>query len=117
MSAFLAAVHFVGASSAAFYEAHRVTDLPIRAPSYAGLLPVDKDGAQLFYWLFLPQDADYRSAPLILWLNGGPGLSSMFGLFNENGPLEVDSRTLELRARQIHWNTRFSMIFVTVPLF
>jgi len=32
------------------------------------------------------------NASLVLWLNGGPGSSSMFGLFGENGPLRV-SRT------------------------
>jgi len=25
----------------------------------------------------------------VLWINGGPGSSSMFGLFTENGPLRV----------------------------
>lgn len=30
------------------------------------------------------------NAPLLLWLQGGSGTSSLFGLFNENGPLMVD---------------------------
>ena len=30
------------------------------------------------------------NAPLLLWLQGGLGTSSLFGLFNENGPLMVD---------------------------
>ena len=42
----------------------------------------------MFYWLFKNTSLD-DSAPLILWLNGGPGSSSMFGLFLENGPLRV----------------------------
>lgn len=39
--------------------------------------------------LFVPQSGQ-MDAPLLLWLQGGPGGSSLFGLFNENGPLYVD---------------------------
>lgn len=59
---------------------------------YAGTIQVAATAEQnnLFYWLFkntsLPSDA---TTPLVLWLNGGPGASSMFGLFLENGPLRV----------------------------
>lgn len=42
----------------------------------------------MFYWLFKNQNIPNPS--LVLWLNGGPGSSSMFGLFMENGPLRVE---------------------------
>ena len=105
------------AAASGFYEPHRVTDLPLPAPSYAGLIPVDALGSRLFYWLFLAHERsdDNEATPLVVWLNGGPGLSSMFGLFNENGPLEVDSQTLAMRPRKLHWNRRFTMLYIDSP--
>ena len=58
---------------------------------YSGTLPANsKQGTNhnLFYWLF-KSDKARTDAPLVLWINGGPGSSSMFGLFVENGPLRV----------------------------
>ena len=42
----------------------------------------------LFYWLFRNPDRA-ANLPFVIWLNGGPGATSMFGLFAENGPLRV----------------------------
>jgi hypothetical protein len=78
------------------YPSHLVTSLPFWNESYlfpcmyAGAFPVKAahDQHHLFYWLFknisLPD-----TAPLVLWINGGPGSTSMFGLWLENGPLRV----------------------------
>jgi carboxypeptidase D len=66
---------------------------------YAGTLNVSinaiYDDHNLFYWHFkntsIPADVN-TGVPLVVWINGGPGSSSMFGLFLENGPIRV-SRT------------------------
>ena len=75
---------------------HLVTDLPglkepLGSDHYAGLLPVDETGANsLFYWLF-EAPTNPLDKPLIIWLNGGPGCSSMDGLFLELGKCYIPS--------------------------
>ena len=49
-----------------------------------------------------------------MWLNGGPGASSLFGLFVENGPFVVD-KALNLTERTIAWSRKYSMIYIDQP--
>ncbi len=69
---------------------HLVTDLPYLDSSvftskhYAGHIPAsNNDDKKLFYWLFEPDLSHGNTShkdgdiPLLIWLNGGPGCSSM----------------------------------------
>lgn len=40
-------------------------------------------------WCLRPLQIQPEDAPVVLWLQGGPGGSSMFGLFVEHGPYVV----------------------------
>jgi carboxypeptidase C (cathepsin A) len=57
---------------------------------YAGTFKVQAtpDPHHLFYWFFKNQSLG-DDTPVVLWMNGGPGSTSMFGLWLENGPLRV----------------------------
>lgn len=54
---------------------------------YSGYLNLDDGNKFYHYWFIEANDSD--SKPWALWLNGGPGCSSMEGLFTENGPFTV----------------------------
>ena len=74
-------------------------------------------GHNLFYWLFKHPDA---SKPLLLWINGGPGATSMFGLFLENGPLRVnktgDADEFKLYAPEQAWTDDYNVVFLDQPV-
>ncbi|KAI1734115.1 carboxypeptidase S1 [Xylaria scruposa] len=67
-----------------------------------------------FFWYFKSQ-TDTQNAPLIIWMNGGPGASSMFGLFTENGPCSINSK-LEPEPRLSSWNQFYNVLYVDQPV-
>lgn len=46
-------------------------------------------GKNYFYWFFEARSKP-ATAPLVLWMTGGPGCSSEVALFGENGPCAVN---------------------------
>ena len=58
-----------------------------KTPSYSGYFKISETQFT-FFWFFEAQNGN-KSAPVSTWLQGGPGGSSMFGLFAEHGPFSV----------------------------
>ena len=81
----------------------------------AGFLTTDEATAKhMFYWFFEAQSGD-PDAPLVVWLQGGPGGSSMFGLFSEMGPYALTAQ-LEPVRRNTTWNRDYAMLFIDNPV-
>ncbi|KAF2675099.1 alpha/beta-hydrolase [Microthyrium microscopicum] len=54
--------------------------------SYAGSIPIgSSNNTSLFFWYFPTTNPDGKN-DLTIWLNGGPGCSSLEGFLQENGP-------------------------------
>jgi len=84
-------------------------------PSYAGFITVNKIfNSNMFFWYF-PAAYDFQTAPTVLWLQGGPGGSSLFGLFAENGPFSV-TENLELERRNTAWSLTHNVIYIDNPV-
>lgn len=56
-----------------------------------------------FFWFFEARN-DPENAPLSIWLNGGPGSSSLYGLFTENGPCYVNADSNSTTLSEWAWN-------------
>uniref|UniRef100_A0A0N5CGB2 Carboxypeptidase n=1 Tax=Strongyloides papillosus TaxID=174720 RepID=A0A0N5CGB2_STREA len=80
---------------------------------YSGYLQGIK-GNYLHYW-FVESKIDPEKAPLILWLNGGPGCSSVSGLLTELGPLHVNPDGKTLYDNVYSWNTKANILFLEAP--
>ncbi|XP_077124946.1 putative serine carboxypeptidase CPVL isoform X4 [Ranitomeya variabilis] len=97
-------------------ELSLVGELPgANVKSYSGYLTVNKTyDSNLFFW-FVPAQLSPESAPVLLWLQGGPGGSSMFGLFVEHGPYVVN-KNLTLVHREFAWTNKYSVLYIDNPV-
>ena len=57
-----------------------------------------------------------EDAPLTLWLNGGPGCSSIAGLLFENGPCRVTENGKKTVPFEHSWNQNSNIIFLDQPV-
>ncbi|GFY89985.1 serine carboxypeptidase-like 29 [Actinidia rufa] len=87
---------------------------------YAGYVNVNVNvngasGRSLFYY-FAEAVQDPSSKPLVLWLNGGPGCSSLgMGAMVEIGPFGVKPDGKTLYSRRHAWNKVANMLFLESP--
>ncbi|KAI6845222.1 Carboxypeptidase S1 [Hortaea werneckii] len=68
-----------------------------------------------FFWFFEARK-DPLNAPLSIWMNGGPGSSSMLGLFVENGPCFVNPDSNSTYLSDWSWNNEVNMLYLDQPV-
>jgi carboxypeptidase D len=86
--------------------------------SFAGTLSINNKPSnknQLFFWFF-PSDNPAASNEITIWLNGGPGCSSLDGLLQENSPLLWQSGTYAPQPNPFSWTNLTNMVYVDQPI-
>ena len=89
---------------------------------FAGYLD-SVNGTHLFYWFFESSLENPESAPVALFLNGGPGCSSLFGALLESGPLRVrasnglseNGTASQIELNPHSWNAHANLLFIETP--
>jgi serine carboxypeptidase-like clade 2 len=68
-----------------------------------------------FHYIYHLADSDPEHKPLVLWLNGGPGCSSLDGWAAEHGPLTIKTGSDEFTENIYSWNKVANMIYLESP--
>ncbi|KAJ5665072.1 uncharacterized protein N7477_007520 [Penicillium maclennaniae] len=67
-----------------------------------------------FFWFFEARH-NPKNAPLSIWMNGGPGSSSLIGLMQENGPCLVNADSNSTELNPWSWNNYVNMLYIDQP--
>ncbi|KAI3720112.1 hypothetical protein L6452_21022 [Arctium lappa] len=105
----------------------RTTTFPKQAlPTKSGYLPINSTTGSAIFYVFYeaknPNNSSLSQTPLLIWLQGGPGCSSMTGNFYELGPFLVTSSQrqnvehLTLKPNPHSWNRLFGLLFLDNPI-
>lgn len=84
-----------------------------RFKHYSGYL--NASGTKRLHYWFMESQNDPKSDPVVVWMNGGPGCSSMEGLITENGPFLVSPDGSKLHYNPYSWNMVANVLYLESP--
>lgn len=80
---------------------------------WTGTINVSK-GHDIFYWYFDSRN-DPENDPIIIWMSGGPGASSLGTLFTGMGPCRLKADANHATPNPWSWNNNASILFIDQP--
>ncbi|KAK3688901.1 Alpha/Beta hydrolase protein [Podospora appendiculata] len=111
---------FPGASIS--YKETHICETTPGVRSYSGYVNLPADPSvdrnyemHTFFWFFEARN-NHTSAPLALWLQGGPGAPSVVSALGENGPCLVANDSSSTVLNPWSWNDKVNMLYVDQPV-
>jgi len=95
---------------------HNLTLVDVCPGATAGYTGYLNSGSKHFYFAYFESRSQPEHDPLVLWLNGGPGCSSMTGLFMELGPCTVNEGGQSARENPNSWIEAANVFFLDQPI-
>jgi carboxypeptidase C (cathepsin A) len=86
---------------------------PLPSKWYSGYMTVTDTKA--LHYVYIESLDSPDDDPVVIWLNGGPGCSSMLGLFTENGPFIFDDGETVLKPNPYPWNIKANLLYIESP--
>ncbi|XP_023741311.1 serine carboxypeptidase-like 45 [Lactuca sativa] len=87
---------------------------PVTFKQFAGYISLDEAKPRSLFYYFVEAESNSSSKPLVLWLNGGPGCSSVGeGAFVEHGPFKPSGSVLV--KNEYSWNKEANMLYLESP--
>ncbi|GAA0156253.1 serine protease [Lithospermum erythrorhizon] len=101
------------------FKEDKITELPGQPPvsfqQFSGYVTVDEKNKKFLFYYFVEAQIDPSTKPLVLWLNGGPGCSSLgVGALSENGPFRPSGDVLV--RNECSWNREANMLYLESPI-
>uniref|UniRef100_A0A914LVR4 Carboxypeptidase n=1 Tax=Meloidogyne incognita TaxID=6306 RepID=A0A914LVR4_MELIC len=88
-------------------------DFKLNFKHYSGYLQISK--TKFLHYMLTNSKNNPEKDPVIFWYNGGPGCSSLLGLFTELGPYLLNKDGSKLIENPHSWNNNASVVFIESP--
>lgn len=73
------------------------------------------DSSKMIHYMMVYSANNWKTDPLIVWFNGGPGCSSMLAFMQEHGPYVMPNGEYNFTKNDWSWNREANMLYIEQP--
>jgi len=77
---------------------------------------IDASPSKHLHYMFIESSNDPSTDPIVVWYNGGPGCSSLDGLFYEHGPFFINEDGKSFTMNEHSWNQVANVLYIEAPI-